>query len=141
MTKSIEKPSEEQIKKIWYALRSKIKRKEMNPDDSFTTFNDFKSWYLSKYDKVPECHYCGIPEPLIEKIYWNTRKTKRPKTRTRLELERKEPNGNYNRTNVILACMACNNAKSDIFTYDEFICIGKEIKRAWKALAKEENLL
>ncbi len=89
------------------------------------TKNSFLKWYS---DNKGKCYYCKIPGDKIEKIYWGNRKTKRPKTRIHLEVDRKKPNGNYNKENCVLVCFVCNNAKSDIFSEKEFKKIGRVIR-------------
>jgi hypothetical protein len=49
-----------------------------------------------------------------------------------LEVDRKESKGKYSPRNCVLACYPCNNAKSDIFTYDEFRKIGEMIGKVKK---------
>ncbi len=44
-----------------------------------------------------------------------------------MEVDRKISKANYSPENCVLACYPCNNAKSDVFTYEEFIKIGREI--------------
>jgi hypothetical protein len=106
----------------------------------YWSYEEFKNWYETQYSNSPKCHYCEIPENLIEQIYWKTRRTKRPATRTKLELERLDPFGNYNSENVVLACFNCNNCKSDLFSSDEFLKIGKEIQVVWQKIASENKL-
>jgi len=44
-----------------------------------------------------------------------------------LEVDRKNPKGQYKPKNCVLSCYPCNNAKSDVFSYKEFMEIGKTI--------------
>jgi hypothetical protein len=59
---------------------------------------------------------------------------KRSKTRGKtLELDRKIPNESYNNIeNLALCCYWCNNAKTDTFTHEEFLIIGKSIGTIWQ---------
>jgi hypothetical protein len=101
---------------------------------SFNTisFDKFKEWYL-KLDKC--CEYCGLtPEEslvLFKKYPHATRGGRRGK---RLELDRKNPRLEYGSdlSNIVLACYWCNNAKTNYFTYDEFLLIGKSISAVHK---------
>lgn len=127
-------PDENTIKRIFNTLSRKVKKNQID-GAFFEGYDKFKGWYLKQYES-PKCYYCGIPEVTIKKIYWDTRETKRPPTRVRLELDRKDPNGNYNPDNVVLACFVCNNAKSDIFSAEEFMPIGKEIEKIWRKIEK-----
>ena len=47
----------------------------------------------------------------------------------RLEVERPESKEPYSPENCVLACYPCNNAKSDVFSYAEFLEIGKAIRK------------
>jgi 5-methylcytosine-specific restriction endonuclease McrA len=39
----------------------------------------------------------------------------------------------YDETNnIVLACYWCNNAKTDTFTYEEFLRVGKVFAEIWK---------
>jgi hypothetical protein len=46
-----------------------------------------------------------------------------------LEVDRKNNTEKYSFSNCVLACYPCNNAKSDVFSYDEFLEIGQTIGR------------
>ena len=81
-----------------------------------------------------KCHYCGIAErdfiPIWGKFY--TKKNSSKKGRgERLELERKDNGEGYSVKNCVLACAICNNAKSNIFTCEEFKEVGKAIEKIW----------
>ena len=91
----------------------------------YWTRDDFIKWYTEK-DKV--CCYCGCTEKEISDFY-SAPKEERAKRITRgksLEIERKKDQ-KYSEDNCELSCYWCNNAKSDVFTYEEFIPIGKVI--------------
>lgn len=125
-------PKEKKIRSTW-ARKKETAKKYSLKGRMFDSYNSFKKWYLQQYETLPHCYYCGIPEPLIKVVYWDIRKTKRPKTRLKLEVDRIDPALNYNEKNCVLACMACNNAKSDIFTKEEFEKIGKQIEEVWRS--------
>ncbi len=79
------------------------------------------------------CAYCGISEDQI-KILINGGKilTKRLYVRGKtMEIDRIDPNGEYDKKNIILSCYWCNNAKTDEFDLDEFKIIAKEINHIW----------
>jgi len=110
----------QRLKQLWK------KRKTDKP------FSAFQEWYLSADKK---CFYCGITEQKIQFLLDNNRlTTKRLKTRGRkLELDRKQPELPYsNFDNLALSCYWCNNAKTDSFTHEEFVIIGKTIGDIWK---------
>ena len=62
-----------------------------------------------------------------------------------LEVDRIEPKELYSPKNCILACYPCNNAKSDVFSFEEFKEIGKIIqeksdRRSYYKVAKTVEL-
>lgn len=82
------------------------------------------------------CEYCGITEEEISSIKPNTKRTRGKK----LELDRKEPNDSYNNLdNLVFACYWCNNAKTDTFSHDEFLKVGKVISSIWKERLKNDK--
>ena len=90
---------------------------------------DFIAWYTKSLKK---CHYCGCTEKEIKK-FWILSKSKRKKTRGKsFEIDRKRDE-DYSADNCVLACYWCNNAKSDVFSQEEFkpigIAIGRVIRR------------
>jgi len=108
-------------------LKSLWRRKKMT-----VPFSDFQKWYIS-VDK--KCCYCGITEDKIKSLLDSERlKTKRILTRGRkLELDRKNPELAYdNLDNIVLSCYWCNNAKTDTFTHNEFLTVGKVFASIWE---------
>ena len=93
---------------------------------------DFINWLISKEKK---CCYCGCTQCELEKFYENN-ESKRKRTRGKtLEIERKEDKA-YSSSNCELSCYWCNNAKSDVFSFDEFLPIGFEIGKAIRSITK-----
>lgn len=82
------------------------------------------------------CYYCEIKEEDFIPT-WGVFYKGRGK---RLELERKDSEKGYNTLNCILACAICNNAKSNKFTYKEFLGVGKAIKKVWHLRVKNKGL-
>ncbi len=93
-------------------------------------FEKFKNWYENADKK---CFYCKITEQEIQTLWEKyTDLTKRNRGR-KLEIERLEPNQPYGViSNLVFSCYWCNNAKTDTFTKEEFIEIGKVIENIWK---------
>ncbi len=84
---------------------------------------NFIDWYLNETKK---CCYCGCTSEQLNEFYKITH-SKRKSTRGKaLEIERKEDKP-YSEENCELCCYWCNNAKSDVFSAEEFSCIGKAI--------------
>lgn len=85
----------------------------------------FYSWYEEQADKQKHrCAYCHLPGNTEEYYGTNFRKNRRGQV---LEIDRKDNEGLYSPTNCVLACYPCNNAKSDVFSYKEFVKIGHTI--------------
>lgn len=78
-----------------------------------------------------KCHYCGIEEDDFPKIWGGT--FRHGRRGRHLEVDRKDNTKPYHLlSNCVLACYACNNAKSDVFTYEEFKRVGDVIKEIWQ---------
>ena len=54
------------------------------------------------------------------------------------EHARKNAKSSYLPSNCVLACYPCNNAKSDVFKYNEFLIIGHTIEELKRAVNKRE---
>ena len=90
--------------------------------------NQFYEWYDEQLNEQKErCIYCHLPGDTKEYYQDWFRKGKRGQ---RLEVDRRESKEPYSPENCVLACYPCNNAKSDVFSYDEFVVIGKAIRKA-----------
>lgn len=108
-------------------LKNLWRRKKMN-----VPFSEFQQWHALMENK---CCYCGITEDTIKLLLDSERlKTKRISTRGRkLELDRKSPELSYDKLdNIVLSCYWCNNAKTDTFTHEEFLEVGKVFASIWK---------
>lgn len=113
-------------------IKSRVKKTEKNKQgydlEEHWLRSDFIKWYVEKEKK---CCYCGCTEEEIKKFYnknFSKRKDKRGKN---LEIERlldKE----YSQMNCDLVCYWCNNAKSDVFTPEQFSEIGRSIGKIIK---------
>lgn len=93
---------------------------------------DLYTWCISA---EPVCHYCGLPESLLNELHSQPGHINKrwPQRGQSLELDRKQPNLPYSViSNLAFACYWCNNAKTDTFTYDEFREIGKKINKVWE---------
>lgn len=122
---------EKEASDIYSRKKSALTKKGINIEDTWSR-KDFINWYLNQ-DK--RCKYCGCTENELKKFY-ELSESKRKRTRGKtLEIDRKEDK-EYSKNNCVLACYYCNNAKSDVFTYDDFKkigpCIGKVIKKRIK---------
>ena len=67
-----------------------------------------------------KCHYCG--EPLV---WLPHRKGGRA---GRSNLDRKDTNQGYRKSNIVVCCPSCNRGKSNQFTYDQWLEMCKPIR-------------
>ena len=103
--------------------RDSQKKKE-NPVDVFG--DDFESFFAWWCDKTPEdgirkCCYCEVHEDTPRKAFdLKIISSKKRSFSGELQIERKNPNGNYCAGNCEFACVICNNAKSDMISEGDF---------------------
>jgi len=94
---------------------------------------DFISWYINTPKK---CYYCECTEEQIKKFHEIT-DSKRKKTRGKsFEIERLKDES-YSENNCVFSCYWCNNAKSDVFTPEQFKSIGLEIGKVIRKSIKK----
>lgn len=74
---------------------------------------------------IDECHYCGA------KVQWSehVRTKNKRQSSTSYNLDRKDNSKGYTAGNCVVCCARCNWAKGNLFTYAEFVEIGKTIRR------------
>ncbi len=88
------------------------------------TFSDFLA-----FTKISECHYCGAS------VHWRQRGCAKFSA---CNLDRMHNELYYAVHNVVVCCVRCNRAKSNHFTYDEWVEIGKVI-RSWTPHDRDVN--
>lgn len=102
---------------------SSIKQRVDYNLEKYWTREDFISWYE---DELKVCCYCGCTVDELQ-LFYDLNNSKRKITRGKsLEIERKKDEP-YSPDNCKLSCYWCNNAKSDVFTFEEFQQIGESI--------------
>lgn len=125
---------ESQLRRIFQGkYRKKDKAQKPIPSFQDTTFEQFKAWFKQEeYDK--ECFYCGTThERSLELAKLRPHAIHGDKLAQRLELDRQDPFEPYDTLqNLRWCCYQCNNAKSNFFTAEEFILIGKTIGETLK---------
>lgn len=83
--------------------------------------------------KFNKCYYCEITINVINNLIDNKKIFKKHDLRGfTMEIDRKEPNKEYTKNNIVLCCYWCNNAKTDEFNADEFKPIGEAIRKVWE---------
>ena len=112
----------------WYniTVNSKRKRKYKKGPELNMTEEEFLKWCRSQERK---CDYCGIKEQDLQAagllssiglpVY-------------ALGIDRIDSERGYEVDNITFCCYACNKAKGDVYTYDEFKIIGESISKVWK---------
>ncbi len=83
-------------------------------------FIDLTFEQFLKFTEISECHYCGL------EITWAKSSTN--KNGNNYNLDRKDNTVGYTFSNCVVCCARCNRAKSNHFTYEEWVEIGKVIK-------------
>ena len=121
----------------WHAANDTSPYKDFFMANRIISWEDFKDFYGSDNpyanEKIRFCHYCHLDESHLEYLINNGKLyTKRLSTRGRtFEIDRKDPTKGYTKDNMVLSCYWCNNAKTDEFTYEEFLPIGEQFKHLW----------
>lgn len=94
------------------SLKSKISL-IAGASSGFGDFKNFYNWYIGKEGK---CFYCKTKENILIKLFKNKSfKSKHPGSSTGiLQIDKINPKKNYSKENCVLACIFCNNAKTDL---------------------------
>lgn len=134
---------------IWYNNELKEERenyskvkKILNKKVKNLTREEFESFFFWYSNVEKKCCYCGINEEELNTLYMKINNKRRNKRGKGFEIERKNSqNRDYlDTSNLELACYWCNNAKTDAFTYNEFLPIGKTISETWQKRLKSSKL-
>ena len=97
----------------------------------FSSFFEFLGWWCDFENK---CHYCGISQSIAEKEVKDVDAQRPSWGKGTLQIDKKESKNGYNADNCVLACVFCNNAKSDLVKYEDFKKhFGKAREDYWKA--------
>lgn len=116
------------IHKRFNTKRNDQKKKE-NPVDVFgDDFEAFFAWWCKKTpeDGIRKCCYCEVDEDTVRAAFAKDEKgecvisSKKRSFSGELQIERKDPDGDYCADNCEFACVICNNAKSDMISESEF---------------------
>ena len=143
------KKAKDCIQKIYERFSTKRnsqtkKEKPVNVfDDDFETF---LAWWCEKTpeDGIRKCCYCGVDEDTVRAAFAKDEKdecvisSKKPSFSGELQIERKDPDGDYCDHNCEFACVICNNAKSDMISakdFKEFFVPG--IKAYWEHIKEK----
>ena len=88
------------------------------------TFEEFRDWYDSQEKKCTYCTQSLLEIQLVPDIL----------NKERLSIDRKDNAKGYTLENITLACLRCNAIKSNFFTFDQMLEVGKIVKERRKQL-------
>ncbi|MBA4852394.1 hypothetical protein [Emticicia sp. BO119] len=131
--------SEKELKKIYDSKKEKLVKGEIIEGFKVIQFSDFKRWFNKEiFEKG--CNYCRTTNEESQKLTklrpYATRGGKRG---NRLELGRKDTNLPFdNLNNLVWCCYWCNNAKTNFFSEEEFIPVGRAIGESLREIMKKE---
>lgn len=91
----------------------------------------FKKEDFEKLLDQIHCNYCGITKEEIDELAVKRQLRKKNLRGWTLEIDRLDSNIEYRLDNCVMSCYWCNNAKTDEFTLDEFMEVGKVIRSIW----------
>jgi hypothetical protein len=100
---------------LYNTLVREANERMLEIDIAYTDFVEFT--------RSTHCHYCD------GEVWWKTYSEERMRgkhTRS-YNLDRKDNLLGYLKSNVVVCCTRCNRAKNNLFTYDEWVRIGKII--------------
>ena len=134
----------ERISRIYRSKLSTLKKKDGERmgqkslallfESEFGAPKDFVDWWIQQTRiQNNSCYYCETSLELIQWLIDNGLRTRNNRSQRdkrtnrsingrgrQFELECKNPDLSYTKENCVLACMYCNNDKSDIFEADEY---------------------
>ena len=130
------------IKSDLQNIRSRFNQIRKRADCAFSdSFTEFLEWWCGQTrEQKLKCEYCGVTVEEIDaaKNSGRVKKSQKRSFNTYFHVDRKNPNGGYNSKNCVLACVLCNNAKSDMISDTDFKkYFGKAMKDFW--IGKKET--
>lgn len=121
--------------------RNSQKEKEHPVDVFGDDFEAFFAWWCEKTpeDGIRRCCYCEVDEKALKNAFdLKIISSKKQSFSGELQIERKDPDGDYCADNCDFACVICNNAKSDMISegdFRDFFVPG--IKEYWKHIEEK----
>lgn len=113
----------------WDSETTRIHDNVYKKDKHFEGFlkrQNLAEWWKSEFNRLKGCcAYCETPihliRELIAKDLIGKRKVRNGYRGPSLELEKKDPRLGYSPQNCTLICYYCNNDKSNVYKYEEYI--------------------
>ena len=123
-------------------IYDRFKKKQDDYKDAFNgSFEAFLAWWCEKTpeDGIRRCYYCEVDEKALKDAFdLKIISSKKRSFSGELQIERKNPNGNYCADNCDFACVICNNAKSDMISAENFTkFFVPGIKKYWAHIEEE----
>ena len=123
-------------------IYDRFKKKQDDYKDAFNgSFEAFLAWWCEKTpeDGIRRCYYCEVDERALKDAFdLKIISSKKRSFSGELQIERKDPNGDYSADNCEFACVMCNNAKSDMISADDFTTyFVPGIKEYWAHIEEE----
>jgi hypothetical protein len=112
------------MKQKFSALKRRAKSRDLPVTISYQQFLNLKNG---------DCHYCGVESLLLE-FYCEVMEINTPW----MTIDRKDNKRGYTPENTVTSCYVCNRIKSNFFTYEEMVGIGKEYVAPKMAKFKDE---
>jgi len=108
-------------------IYKKLRFNAKNFGKKFTlTLDEFEQWYTKQEFK---CGYCNLPEEDLKHVDDTFMKM----SKNRLTVDCIDNDIGYADGNLILACIRCNNLKSDILNFEQMRYIGQSfLKPIWE---------
>ena len=120
------------------AINKNILRNVCNAPGAGIIKNNFaidRNKFVLKFVKRQTCAYCN--SSLMDLLKFHVMKNPKRGRGLSWEIDRKDPCGGYAENNYEFVCYYCNNAKSDVFTANEFCeTVGPAIGRTIRSVLK-----
>ena len=120
-----------------YSVYQRIKNSKGENDEGIcceewrVNSDSFYTWYMYQVkEQNGLCEYCHLPGDTAK--YYRPEGFRKGRRGFNLEVDRKDAKGQYSPENCVLAYYPCNNAKSDVFSYEEFLKIGEAVGKVKK---------
>jgi hypothetical protein len=133
----MDRQERQRLKKMFNSKRSRYRGKW-----KFKNANDFIDWWEKTLsDQEEKCAYCETSIVAIKKLIADKkigyRRANKTGLRDELELERRNPDGDYSPENCVLVCCYCNNDKSNVYkdadAYKRFFGAARKKHFGWLA--------
>ncbi len=119
-------PAVKAAKDDFQYIYGRFSQKQKDYKNAFNgSFEAFLVWWCKKMPEggKRQCYYCGIDEDTLRAAFDKNEGVISSKKRSfsgELQIERKDPDGDYCADNCEFACVICNNAKSDMISAEDF---------------------